>query len=193
MQGLLLLLLIIFIVIIIACLWYSFGTGPQVTEQDILDATGNGNTPTNASAFMISKPENYKQTQPTRAVFTNWQNLKGVTNTGFYNFPKEGARMSTYGKVHFACDVQVGNNRMLPRLNLLSGDKVLNTVELPVKMSKNGNNYYIPAGKYSVEHVGQLSSGDNVMFEVSAPPSDITNVMKSALGHAETCFGGYKV
>lgn len=193
MSALVLILAIIFVIIILACLWYSFGTGPEVTEQDIQNATGNVPPCNNTTAFMLNRPDNYNQTQPTRAVFTNWQEVKGVSNNGSYTLPKEGANMNTCGKVRFANDVQVGTNKMLPRLNLVCGDKVLNSSELPVKMSRNGNEYYIPAGKYSVDYTGQLNAGERVMFEINAPPSDLNEIMKSALGHEETSFCGMKV
>jgi len=193
MSALFWILLIIFVVIILACLWYSFGTGPEVTVEEIENATGN--TPAgsgNGVAFMMNKPNNYNQTQPTRAVFTNWQEVKGVTTTGSYTLPKEGAKMSTWGRVRFNKDVQVGTNKMLPRLNLVCGDKVMSSSELPVKMSRNGNEYYIPAGKYVVDHTGQLNAGERVMFEVNAAPSDLNNIMQAALGNEETTFGGLK-
>lgn len=193
MSAFVLILAIIFIVIILAFLWYSFTTGPEVTEQDIQNAIGDTSPYANTTAFMLNRPNNYNQTQPTRAVFTNWQEVKGVSNNGSYTLPKEGAKMNTSGKVKFANDVQVGTNKMLPRLNLVCGDKVLNSSELPVKMSRNGNEYYIPAGKYSVDHTGQLNAGERVMFEINAPPSDLNNIMKSALGHEETSFYGMKV
>ena len=190
MSGLIWILAIIFVVILVLCLLYSFSTCSEEVENG---AQGTGDVSGNKAAFMLNKPNNYDQCQPTRAVFTNWQQVKGVTTTGSYTLPKEGAKMSTWGRVRFANDVQVGTNKMLPRLCLTSGDRILNTSELPVKMSKNGNEYYIPAGKYSVDYTGQLNAGDRIMFEINAPPSDLKHIMKAALGSEETLFGGVKV